>query len=95
MKTPQEMQRDGVNWVTVRATEERERAALEKIEHVCSLPARFRDEQITMAHGAGGKATQQLIQGLLLPALRSEALEKLDAAGILVGRVILGEVVAE
>ena len=37
-------------------------------------PARFRDERITMAHGAGGKATQTLIEGLLLPALRNDAL---------------------
>ena len=29
---------------------------------------RFRDEQITLAHGAGGKATQTLIEGLLVPA---------------------------
>ena len=31
---------------------------------------KFRDERITMAHGAGGKATQTLIEGLLVPALR-------------------------
>ena len=31
----------------------------------------FRDERITMAHGAGGKATQALIEGLLVPALAS------------------------
>ena len=29
---------------------------------------RFRDERITLAHGAGGKATQTLIEGLLVPA---------------------------
>ncbi|HEV7641939.1 MAG TPA: AIR synthase related protein, partial [Gaiellaceae bacterium] len=33
-----------------------------------SRPLRFRDEQITMAHGAGGKATLTLIEGLLAPA---------------------------
>lgn len=47
----------------------REREALEKIEKVRSMPARFRDERITMAHGAGGKATNTLIEGLLVPAL--------------------------
>ena len=38
------------------------------IERVKSKPLRFRDEQITMAHGAGGKATLALIEGLLAPA---------------------------
>src|SRR5438874_4996230 len=38
------------------------------IERVKAKPLRFRDEQITMAHGAGGKATLTLIEGLLAPA---------------------------
>ncbi len=38
------------------------------IERVKAKPLRFRDEQITMAHGAGGKATLTLIEGLLGPA---------------------------
>jgi hydrogenase expression/formation protein HypE len=38
------------------------------IERVKSKPLRFRDRQITMAHGAGGKATLALIEGLLAPA---------------------------
>ena len=38
------------------------------IERVRSKPLRFRDERITMAHGAGGKATQALVEGLLAPA---------------------------
>jgi hydrogenase expression/formation protein HypE len=45
-----------------------EATALEKIARVRSKPLRFRDEQITMAHGAGGKATLGLIEGLLAPA---------------------------
>lgn len=47
----------------------REREALAKIERVRARPARFRDERITMAHGAGGKATALLIEGLLVPTL--------------------------
>ena len=47
---------------------EREKQALELIERVRAKPLRFRDPQITMAHGAGGKATQSLIEGLLAPA---------------------------
>jgi hydrogenase expression/formation protein HypE len=38
------------------------------IERVKAKPLRFRDDQITMAHGAGGKATLGLIEGLLAPA---------------------------
>src|SRR5206468_4470915 len=30
---------------------------------------RFRDTQIEMAHGAGGKASRRLIEGLIVPAL--------------------------
>ncbi len=33
---------------------------------------RFRDKQITLAHGAGGKATQTLIEGLLVPAFAAD-----------------------
>lgn len=42
---------------------------------------RFRDELVTMAHGAGGKASQTLIEGLLAPAFDSEALAELGDAG--------------
>jgi hydrogenase expression/formation protein HypE len=38
------------------------------IERVKAKPLRFRDPQITMAHGAGGKATLALVEGLLGPA---------------------------
>jgi hydrogenase expression/formation protein HypE len=42
---------------------------------------RFRDELVTMAHGAGGKASQTLIEGLLAPAFGSAALAELGDAG--------------
>jgi hydrogenase expression/formation protein HypE len=42
---------------------------------------RFKDELVTMAHGAGGKASQTLIEGLLAPAFGSEALAELGDAG--------------
>jgi hydrogenase expression/formation protein HypE len=48
------------------------------IERVKSKPLRFRDEHVTMAHGAGGKATLTLIEGLLAPAF---GLEELADAG--------------
>jgi len=50
------------------------------IERVKSKPLRFRDPQITMAHGAGGKATLSLVEGLLAPALGLVPRE-LDDAG--------------
>ncbi|MDQ6834657.1 MAG: hydrogenase expression/formation protein HypE, partial [Actinomycetota bacterium] len=46
----------------------REQRVLEIIETARAKRARFRDERITLAHGAGGKATQTLIEGLLVPA---------------------------
>ena len=50
------------------ATTGREQRVLEIIETARSKRARFRDQKITLAHGAGGKATQTLIEGLLAPA---------------------------
>ena len=48
---------------------DREQRILGIIETARAKRAKFRDERITMAHGAGGKATQSLIEGLLVPAL--------------------------
>jgi hydrogenase expression/formation protein HypE len=54
------------------ATSEREARILEIIQTARSKPVKFRDERITMAHGAGGKATQTLIEGLFLPAFGAD-----------------------
>ena len=59
----------------------REERILGIIETARSKRARFRDEHITMSHGAGGKATQSLIEGLLLPALENDALAQLGDSG--------------
>jgi hydrogenase expression/formation protein HypE len=64
--------------------DEREREALAKIARARAASLRtprFRDERITMAHGAGGKATASLVGGLFLPVLASPALAALDDAG--------------
>ncbi len=58
----------------------RETDTLALIERVRAKPLRFRDERITMAHGAGGKATQTLIEGLLAPAFGLNELD--DAARV-------------
>ena len=59
----------------------REERILEIIETTRAKRPRFKDERVTMAHGAGGKATQTLIEGLLAPALGGEALAALGDAG--------------
>ncbi len=64
-----------------RGEKEREQEALDKIDLVRSRAPRFRDSQITMAHGAGGKATATLVQGLFVPAFANEVLSRLDDAG--------------
>jgi hydrogenase expression/formation protein HypE len=61
----------------------REQRVLGIIETARAKRAKFRDERITMAHGAGGKATASLIEGLFVPALRSPPLEGLGDAAIL------------
>ena len=47
---------------------DREQRILEIIETTRAKRPKFKSEQLTMAHGAGGKATQTLIEGLLVPA---------------------------
>ena len=66
------------------AVSERERKVLDIIETARAKRPRFRDETVTMAHGAGGKASQTLIEGLLVPALakEGETLEQMGDAGV-------------
>ena len=63
------------------ATSDRQRRVLQIIETARAKRPRFRDERITMAHGAGGKASQTLVEGLLVPLLGSGSLEQLGDAG--------------
>src|SRR3982751_4637104 len=60
----------------------REERILGIIETARAKRAKFRDAQITMAHGAGGKATQTLIEGLLVPAFGSATGADMGDAGI-------------
>ncbi|MCU1677635.1 MAG: hydrogenase expression/formation protein HypE, partial [Frankiales bacterium] len=55
----------------------------DRIEQMRRRPQRFRDERITMAHGAGGKASRALVEGMLVPLLANPALEALSDAGLL------------
>src|SRR5215469_4453346 len=45
--------------------------------------SRFRDAQIDMAHGAGGKASRRLVEGLFAPLLMGAANEPLGDAALL------------
>jgi hydrogenase expression/formation protein HypE len=64
------------------STAEREAKVLGIIETARGKRPKFRDEHITMAHGAGGKATGALIEGVLVPAFASPALDVLGDAGL-------------
>ena len=64
------------------AVSEREERILGIIETARRKRPRFKDETVTMAHGAGGKATQTLIEGLLEPAFASDSLAELGDSGI-------------
>ncbi len=66
-----------------RAGSDREQRILEIIETTRAKRPRFKSEQVTMAHGAGGKASQSLIEGLLVPAFdpAGDGLAELADAG--------------
>jgi hydrogenase expression/formation protein HypE len=59
----------------------REERILGIIETARAKRGKFRAERINMAHGAGGKATQSMIEGLFVPAFGSEALDAMGDAG--------------
>jgi hydrogenase expression/formation protein HypE len=54
----------------------------ERIEAIRRRAPRFRDERITMAHGAGGKASRALVEGLIVPLLHNPALAQLSDAAV-------------
>ncbi len=61
-----------------------EREVLERIEARRQRGSRrLLDKRITLAHGAGGRSSQALVEALLLPALRNSLLEPLADAAIL------------
>jgi hydrogenase expression/formation protein HypE len=56
---------------------------LDRIDRVRRARPRVKEERITMAHGAGGKATQTLIEAVFLDAFRNPLLETLEDAASL------------
>ena len=60
-----------------------EQEVIERIEDMRRRRPRFVDERITMSHGSGGKASRQLVEGLIVPALENPALMPLGDAAML------------
>jgi hydrogenase expression/formation protein HypE len=58
----------------------REELVLERIDRARRARPRVREDRITMSHGAGGKATQTLIEAVFLEAFRNPLLEPLEDA---------------
>src|SRR6267143_5256411 len=50
----------------------------ERVEKERRRKHKFKDTQITLAHGSGGRAMHELIEGLFLEYLRNPLLEKLE-----------------
>ena len=65
---------------------DREQRVLDRIDRARRRRPKVLEERITMSHGAGGKATQTLIEAVFLDAFRNPQLEQLeDAARLNVG----------
>jgi hydrogenase expression/formation protein HypE len=60
----------------------REAAVLDRIEQMRRRRPRLKDDTITLAHGAGGKASAALTDAVFLEAFRNEVLEPLGDAGV-------------
>jgi hydrogenase expression/formation protein HypE len=60
-----------------------EEQVLARIERARRRPPRLREDRITMAHGAGGKATRAVVEGLVAPLLDNPALASLGDAALL------------
>jgi hydrogenase expression/formation protein HypE len=58
----------------------REELVLERIDRARRARPRVKEERITMSHGAGGKATQTLIEAVFLDTFRNPLLEPLEDA---------------
>jgi hydrogenase expression/formation protein HypE len=58
----------------------REEMVLDRIDRARRARPRVKEDRITMSHGAGGKATQTLIEAIFLDAFRNPLLEPLEDA---------------
>jgi hydrogenase expression/formation protein HypE len=60
-----------------------ERDVLARIETARTRKARIREDRITLAHGAGGKATHTLIDAMFLESFRNPILEAMEDQAVL------------
>src|SRR5579859_5952105 len=60
-----------------------DRVSSRPIKDAVPVPIRFRDPQIEMSHGAGGKASRRLVEGLFAPLLFGNNPAPLSDAAIL------------
>ncbi|MET8907751.1 hydrogenase expression/formation protein HypE [Micromonospora sp. NPDC004551] len=60
-----------------------EQQVLKRIERARQRAPKIRESRITLAHGAGGKATHSLIEGVFVEAFRNPVLEELDDGAVL------------
>lgn len=56
---------------------------LDRVEQWRRRAPKLSDDVITMAHGAGGKASQSLLEAVIRPAFSNETLDRLDDAAVL------------
>jgi hydrogenase expression/formation protein HypE len=61
----------------------KEQQVLQRIEAARQKKAKIKEERITLAHGAGGKATHTLIDALFLEAFRNPLLEAMEDQAVL------------
>jgi hydrogenase expression/formation protein HypE len=64
-------------------TDDGRAAALARIEAWSRRAPTFKDETITLAHGAGGRAWQSLLEAVIRPALSNPVLDRLDDGAVL------------
>jgi hydrogenase expression/formation protein HypE len=61
---------------------DREEAVLDRIDRLRRRRPRLTDDTVTLAHGAGGKASAALTDSVFLDAFRNRTLEQLGDAGV-------------
>jgi hydrogenase expression/formation protein HypE len=61
---------------------DREEAVLDRIDRLRRRRPRVTEDTVTLAHGAGGKASAALTDNVFLEAFRNETLEQLGDAGV-------------
>jgi hydrogenase expression/formation protein HypE len=61
----------------------KEQQVLQRIDRARARKPRVKEERITLAHGAGGKATHTLVEAIFLEAFRNPLLELLEDQAIL------------